>query len=322
MITVKQSYTAEELSYLLQPAENETEYHEGATFRIQEVSLFFSGTVETEEDFVISKKTGAVTEELYRIDMNGVYSFIILNNKELPLIEAGSDLLFEFPNTDGLSFNFSVRYGFYINISLWRSDLIFEFDGLTETEIDKAILNTCRDFCEKTCLWTVESPQTDMIAGQAEYRFIDLGGEVVGIDYVKINNSRIEPTTETQLDTESLNWRENQGSPTKYITGSNRNIIRLIAVPSYSEEQSIIAGFYLKPLKDSSEIPTFLYDAYSETLNNGAKARLYRRRDGDGDLNKAEYHNKLYQQERNSAFVKKAAGFTKASYFVTTERTF
>lgn len=123
-------------------------------------------------------------------------------------------------------------------ISTWRSRILRNVPKAPIPIIDEAVLDTLRDFCGHTKIWTEQLTAIPLVAYTGEYDFSSPNGEIVEIDHAEINNSLIYPVSERLLDDKDLGWRDKTAStPTHYLMGHDRTI-RLVYTPNEDSDVS------------------------------------------------------------------------------------
>lgn len=142
--------------------------------------------------------------------------------------------------------------------------------------VDNAILSTVIDFCEKSLLWKKESEKTDVRAGQARYTYSPgSDAKVVQAVYAALEHQPLIPTSLAELDEYDPQWRDAVSErPTKYFMDTDESI-RLVGAPLNDMPAALDVHVALKPSRDASETPDFIYEDWAEVIADGALAKLH-----------------------------------------------
>lgn len=147
--------------------------------------------------------------------------------------------------------------------------------GCPVAMVNTAIRSACAEFCEKSHIWKQESIDNDVIENVYLYSFAPpIGSKVVTPYRVAIYDRELYPTDLETLEHTNPKWRDTEEElPKEYFLVTD-NTIRLIGKPSKSMEASLTAGVVLKPSRDATSCPSFLYDDWVEVIAAGALSKL------------------------------------------------
>lgn len=161
-------------------------------------------------------------------------------------------------------------------------DVFPSVQGCPKSMVLHAIKTACIDFCEKTFLWKQDSIKNDIIANEASYSFAPPTGAKVITPYrIEIispdNDNAVELEAHSLETLESFdpNWRTRiQRIPQAFVLTAD-DTVRLIGIPSEDIPESLLAYVVLKPTRDATECPSFIFEDWAETIAAGALAKLH-----------------------------------------------
>ena len=166
-----------------------------------------------------------------------------------------------------------------INISDWYPDVMPAAQLCPNPIINREIINTCRDLCTRTMLWTQELTPISVVANQADYPLLASGAETSTIDRASYDGKTIYPTSETALDQDDTQeskeeWREKTADvPERYFATFDKKI-RLVYTPNADLASGLKVWVSVIPLIDATVVPKFLWENYKDMVADGAKGRL------------------------------------------------
>lgn len=162
-------------------------------------------------------------------------------------------------------------------LSVIRPFIMPEVPNCPVPLIDRAILTTVRDLCEKAELWKETRADVDMTDGEAEIAItVDSAAEIVSVEYVQFNGLELCQTTERELSTWDASWRTTEGDPTHVFTVLRDSVLRLYPIPNRTVADAIGYEVIVKPAMTATSIADFLYEQHIETIRNGALYELLR----------------------------------------------
>ena len=170
-----------------------------------------------------------------------------------------------------------------ISVDQWFADVVPAAQLCPNPIIRREIVNTCRDLCDRTMLWTKELAAIDVVAAQAEYQLTTTGAGIMGVDRAAFNGKTIHPTSETALDEDESQagnyneWRtKTQDAPERYFVTIEKKI-RLVYIPTTALTAGLKVWAILAPLITAITVPEFLWDNFKDMVSDGARGRRVRR---------------------------------------------
>lgn len=178
-----------------------------------------------------------------------------------------------------------------------------------------AIRNALIEFCESTWIYTTSLASLSSVVGQSAYTLtLPTGTDVVALKSVVYDGSRIDVTSEDELDTlyPSSDWRTMTGVPFRYYQTADMSIIHLFPIPEVAVSNGIRIVSALKPMQEAETVPDFLYQDWRSDIAAGAKSNLFMMTASSwGDPNKAAVFAQQFRQGINRAKMLISKGFGK-----------
>jgi hypothetical protein len=203
-----------------------------------------------------------------------------------------------------------------ISVDQWFPDVIPAAQLCPSKIIRREIVNTCRDLCDRTMLWTLELPAIDIVMNQAEYQLTTTGASIAAADRAAYNGSTIFPVSETALDEDdtqvdgNTEWRtKTTDVPERYFVTIEKKI-RLVYIPNAAKTGGLKVWVILIPLITAIVVPDFLWDNFKDMVSDGARGRLKSMLDMPWtDLKTAGEFLASYEMQMVDAKQKKHKGF-------------
>jgi len=169
---------------------------------------------------------------------------------------------------------------------------IREFCKFVQSDVPKApldtvkvaIIDTLRDFCQRTYLWTRTSEWTDLLAGQSTYGFsMPDNTDMCGILYVEyrpdttLSPREVKATTVDILNATRPNWRNETGLAPNAFISKEPGVIQLIPYPAVADgdqADALRVEVAVFPSVTATEAPKFMLDSWGLIIGAGAKVRL------------------------------------------------
>lgn len=162
------------------------------------------------------------------------------------------------------------------NISEWIPRIAPSVALCPNQVIKEAIINTCRDFCQKTQLWGNNAlTAIDVVDGTSDYDLTSALGDICGIDAVELDDTPIAPTTVEELDRLNNLWRQTVTSRSSWYVFGMADSIKLVYEPDDDITGGLEVWVSLKPLKTATTVEDFLYRDFEKAIENGAKGELF-----------------------------------------------
>lgn len=206
-------------------------------------------------------------------------------------------------------------------ISTWRKYVSPNAGGQITTVIDQYVLDTIRDFCERTRCWQVKLDSINVVAGTAGYALstiispaIVAIGDVVKVMKAKYNDELINPVKEEYLNEFEPEWEDETDSyPERYYVTQNQYIY-LVYTPAASLSSGLDVWVAIKPLLTATTVEDFIYNEYRMAIVDGACSRLMRVSGiPKEDLKIADYFSNAYELAVARAKAKVERGLSLAS---------
>ena len=178
--------------------------------------------------------------------------------------------------------------------------------------IKEAIVNTCRDFCQKTQLWDNNAlTAIDVEDGTSDYALTSALGDITGTDAVELDGTPISPTTVEELDRFNPLWRQTVTERSSWYIFSMADSIKLVYEPDDDITGGLETWVSLKPLKTATTVQDFLYRDYEEAIEFGAKGEILLIPGMPwSNLELGAYFTNKYEGARDTAKLKKFTGRT------------
>jgi len=152
--------------------------------------------------------------------------------------------------------------------------------GCPTMTIDRAVVDSVRDFCRRTDAWRVKDTQ-GLLAGRSDY---ELAGALPSdTDVVRILNVMVDGQYLQNLGANlhhnpfSESWGKAHGTYTFVFNGDARNVVRLGTTPEVKIPKGLVIEASLMPQKDvkNAGIDESLLDRWYEPIVMKAKHILY-----------------------------------------------
>lgn len=214
-----------------------------------------------------------------------------------------------------------------ISVDQWFPDVTPAAQLCPAKILRREIVNTCRDLCDRTMLWTLELPAIDVVTNQAEYQLATTGAGISGADRAAFNGKTIYPASETALDEDdtqiggNYEWRlKTTDIPERYFITIEKKI-RLVYIPNADLTGGLKVWAILVPEITAITVPGFLWENFKDMVSDGARGRLKSMLDMPWtDIKTAGNFLASYEFQMIEAKQKKFKGFqrTKTRGFVRT----
>lgn len=199
------------------------------------------------------------------------------------------------------------------NLTKWTKHVAAFVPLCPDPVIENAALYACRDFCQKTLLWDEnELDAIDIVATDHTYDLTSTDGDIVAVDFARVDGVPIDPVSVNELNRTQRQWRDLTVSrPSRYIVGMIDEI-RLVYTPSKDLTGGLEVWVCLKPLETATSVPDFLYRDYQDTITYGTVARLLEIPNMLwSDIKLSAHFGTKYENGRDTAKSKKFTGRTR-----------
>lgn len=198
------------------------------------------------------------------------------------------------------------------NITEWIPKISPAVSLCPNQVIKEAIVNTCRNFCQKTQLWDNNAlTAIDVKDGTADYALTSALGDIAGIDAVELDGTPISPATVEELDRLNTLWRQTVTARSSWYIFGMADSIKLVYEPDDDITGGLEVWVSLKPLKTATTVQDFLYRDFEECIEFGAKGELLLIPGMPwSNLQLGGYFTINYEAARDTAKLKKFTGRT------------
>ncbi|MCP4569103.1 MAG: hypothetical protein GY841_16130 [FCB group bacterium] len=186
------------------------------------------------------------------------------------------------------------------NISEWYRKI-----GIADVPypvMKEALIETLRDFCRETGLWTVAITAISLVDGTSEYALTATQGDIAGVDHVELNNNPLDPTSVEYLNENRYGWRgEGESEPTHYYVDSSRNL-NTYPTPAADDASALAVWPVIMPTESATTVEDFLWDDHWQVITWGAREKLYDIPSAPWfDPNLSEHYREKYEDGRDKA---------------------
>ena len=214
-------------------------------------------------------------------------------------------------------------YGYSVSYEDFLPRVLQYVPDASEMVAIDAIRQACIEFCEKTYFWQYQTPNIDVIDGQANYVIATPSDtKFVGPVQTYFNTNLLVPKSPDELaDIYRMgNWQILEGSP-QYVTRIIKPELVLVPIPYVSQPAVLYVRGALAPTQDSTEIDSEIYEQWAESIAWGARARLLAQpRQDYTDKAGAIEAMKMFRYEINRARIQVNKGLTRSSVRIEFQR--
>lgn len=142
--------------------------------------------------------------------------------------------------------------------------------------VSRLLVEAAREFCEETRYWTDDTITADAVVSGSIYApTLPTDSVVVDVKGVDFSGDPLSPSTPAKAarDHGKL-WRTLAGTPADYMR-SAANGVRVVPATASAATAALRFTLELKPSIGATTLDDTFADPYSETLVNGALARLF-----------------------------------------------
>jgi hypothetical protein len=169
-----------------------------------------------------------------------------------------------------------------------------EVQGCPDHLIERAVRDSCIDFCRRTDVYMPEPEAVTVVKGVNEYALsLPTGTELNHIIDIYNDTAPLKPVSYTKLLSILGNETE-QGTPQYYAQRDNTDFY-LAKIPN--RDYSLKVVFSVKPSSTSTSIPDTVGKEYREILVHGALYRLQMMNQPWGNANLAGSNKQLFDRE-------------------------
>lgn len=189
-----------------------------------------------------------------------------------------------------------------VAVSLWRTRIQDDIPEAYNHLVDRAVLDTCIEFCQNTRIWHTRMTPMSVIANIPNYKLrVPANARLASVIELKYNGKKLEPVIDSDLDASTPNWEAKTGTPNQY-TMLDQGTARLIGIPTEALTNALTGSIAVKPARDAEVVGEVLWDDWAEAIAHGAKYRIFSMtNEGWADARKASDHFGLYNELENKA---------------------
>ena len=205
--------------------------------------------------------------------------------------------------------------------------------GCPDPMMEKAVINSLREFCKESLYWAADADPIDVEAGVHTYELESPESDslVSGILMIAYDGKPLVPTSEDLLDLQwpsfqqkyNRNFNSSASTPWRHVVSSipaayyqpTSRTVRLVGIPETSLAGGLTMKVGLIPTIDADEVGDIIYEDYSEAISYGALYRLliqpkkeWTNREG------AAAYKLLFDQAMSEAKTKRLSGFTRQDH--------
>ena len=183
------------------------------------------------------------------------------------------------------------------NISTWREYVSPNAEGAGDTAIDKYVVLTLREFCDKTRIWKDVLTAINIVSGTAGYALTHATADICEVTHARVNGDDITATNEEYLDELDPEWRDETAAyPDHYYVKPDSKYIYLVYTPSLSITSGLLVYVTLKPTIAGTSTQDFLFNEWQEVITAGALSKILRRSGNRKEtIPMADYFDRQYR---------------------------
>ena len=184
-----------------------------------------------------------------------------------------------------------------------------EVPGVTRQLAERAIVDTVRDFCDRSEAWQEVVSDAPVATGTAQYTFtFPTDAELVRVMSATTAGGVVPVVTVYEMDMQHFAWRDAKGDVVRAIIPSPTGYT-VFPVPTADSAITLLRA--LRPVSDATTIPD-LVQRYRDCIVDGVVARLLRMADKPWtDFNASTYKNAMYMRGVGEARAEVGHGFGK-----------
>lgn len=191
-----------------------------------------------------------------------------------------------------------------------------------EPMVINAIRNAAIEFCERSWVWQIVTPNMGITANTQDYT-LDLSAVTTGAAVAEImqgyyKDKPIIAVSEADIILDYPTWRTRTGTtPLRFMGKDVQTKVSLVPIPSTTVVAATALMYFklaIKPTRSSTGLPDFIYEKYLEDIAHGAVARLVMvPHKPYSNANMALSHRKLFDDAIAKARVDSSKSFTRAT---------
>lgn len=206
-------------------------------------------------------------------------------------------------------------------LSVFRPRIAPSVYGCLEEVIDRAVLDTAIDFCERSMILKRMAASFATVASQLEYTLpVTADTSISTIMRMWCGDQELTPFNEDNVGTPFgfvsaiTGFSSNKGTPRNFHqTGSG--VIAFYPIPDSVYQINIRAA--MRPLRSSTQIDDILFEDWVEPIVDGALSRLYLMPGDWASSTLAKFHSERYEVGLNAALSEASKGVARAQLRVT-----
>jgi hypothetical protein len=213
-----------------------------------------------------------------------------------------------------------------IAITSWTSDVARYVKGIDNSTyaglLANEVLETARDFCRETDIWSVLLPPIDVAIGASTYPLsypgVAMRSQVWRAEEVWYKESgatadqytQLAPIVDWREDENGAYWRANTAAaPSKYHFRPEDSSLLLDIIPTANSTDGLLVRASLIPDLAATQVVDFLYNRWKRGITYGIAAGLMRMSNKPWtDIQMSDYYQGQYVAIRENAFDTKQRG--------------
>jgi hypothetical protein len=213
-----------------------------------------------------------------------------------------------------------------VPVTDWSVDVLRYIKGIDNSAftdlLSNEILETLRDFCRETDIWSVTLPAISTVIGNSTYQLaypgIAVGSQVWRVEQVWFKADgetddqyqSVGPIVDWRADESEKYWRAETGPvPSAYHHLVESQKILLTPIPDVGSDDGLLVKVSLIPRLDATKIESFIFDRWKRGITYGVVSGLMRMTNKPwADLKMSEVYKGFYIEARDNAFETKQAG--------------
>lgn len=156
-------------------------------------------------------------------------------------------------------------------LNAFAQDITPLVSGCPDSIIEKAILNACIEFCQRTQSWRTTETETVIQHSFPLTVSTPANAKLHRVLSVTADGVALASGIDLQLDESQSSWRDGTGQPVEWLMANDDELI-VTPLPESNMQLGITACYH--PARTAASVPDYLYDAHAEIIASGALARL------------------------------------------------
>jgi len=191
-----------------------------------------------------------------------------------------------------------------INVTEFVTYIRPNVSGCADLLIKREVVQAAIKLCSESFLWREETQPHSIVKGVGKYELYlpNNQADATQLESLIVNGKDLRPITIEELNSRNKDWRTAMGEPTRYYQINSHVLIGFDRIPNETNATGMIGSFALKPKRNATKLPEFLFTDWLEAIESGVLSRLLlmpNREWTDKEL--GSYHKNLWEQELGKA---------------------